>query len=145
MIKYLEIKDLMTQPVLTVHPSDKMEQAAEIFENHAFHHIPVVDDEHKVVGMISRHDYNKILHAFTAFNTENSRRSNEVTLKALLTRDVMTKQLATVNINDPIEKAVDMFKENLFHALPVVNNNKQLEGIITTYDLLNYAFKEKIT
>jgi acetoin utilization protein AcuB len=141
MIKYLEIKDLMTSPVVTLHPSDKMEKAAEVFENKPFHHIPVVDDERKVVGIISRHDYYKILNTFTVFNTNNSRRSNETTLKALLTRDVMTKQLATINSKDSIEKAVGMFQENLFHALPVVNDQKQLEGIITTYDLLNYAFK----
>lgn len=141
MIKYLEIKDLMTSPVVTLHPSDKMEKAAEVFENKPFHHIPVVDDERKVVGIISRHDYYKILNTFTVFNTDNSRRSNETMLKALLTRDVMTKQLATINSKDSVEKAVGMFQENLFHALPVVNDQKQLEGIITTYDLLNYAFK----
>lgn len=141
MIKYMEIKDLMTSPVMTVHPNDKMEKAAEVFENEPFHHIPVVDDDRKVVGIISRHDYYKILNAFTVFNTYNSRRSNETMMKALLTRDVMTKQVATINMNDPVEKAVGIFQENRFHALPVVNDQKLLEGIITTYDLLNYAFK----
>ena len=142
MIKYLEIRDLMTSPVVTLHPSNKMEKAAEIFENQNFHHIPVVDDDRRVVGIISRHDYYKVLNAFTVFSTENSRRANETTLKALLARDVMTKQLATIHINDPVEKAVDMFKENMFHALPVVNDEKKLEGIITTFDLLSYAFKD---
>ena len=141
MIKYMEIKDLMTSPVMTVHPNDKMEKAAEVFENEPFHHIPVVDDDRKVVGIISRHDYYKILNAFTVFNTYNSLRSNETMMKALLTRDVMTKQVATINMNDPVEKAVGIFQENRFHALPVVNDQKLLEGIITTYDLLNYAFK----
>jgi CBS domain-containing protein len=144
MIQYLEIKDLMTSPVVTVHPSDKMEKAAEIFEHKPFHHIPVVDDEQKVVGILSRHDYYKILNAFTVFSTENSRRSNDTILKALLARDVMTKQLATVNVTDQVEKAVGIFRENLFHALPVVNDQRQLVGIITTYDLLNYAFREKL-
>lgn len=141
MIKYMEIKDLMTSPVMTVHPNDKMEKAAEVFENEPFHHIPVVDDDRKVVGIISRHDYYKILNAFTVFNTYNSRRSNETMMKALLTKDVMTKQVATINMNDPVEKAVGIFQENRFHALPVVNDQKLLEGIITTYDLLNYSFK----
>jgi CBS domain-containing protein len=142
MIKFLEIRDLMTSPVVTLHPSDKMEKAAEIFENKNFHHIPVVDDERKVVGIISRHDYYKVLNAFTVFSTENSRRANETTLKALLARDVMTRQLAVIHPNDPVEKAVGMFQENMFHALPVVNDEKKLEGIVTTFDILNYALKE---
>lgn len=141
MTKYLEVKDLMTSRVVTVHPSDKMERVAEIFENKNFHHLPVVDDDRKIVGMISRHDYYKVLNTFTIFQTANSRTANETTLKALLTREVMTKQLATIRVDDPIEKAVGMFQENMFHALPVVNEHKELVGILTTYDLLNYAFK----
>lgn len=141
MIKYMEVKDLMTTSVVTVHPSDKMETVAEIFENRDFHHIPVVDDDRQIVGMISRHDYYKVLNAFTIFSTANSRAANETTLRALLTRDVMTKQLATIHEYDSIEKAVGMFQENLFHALPVVNDDRRLVGILTTYDLLAYAFK----
>lgn len=142
MIKYLEVKEVMTSPVVSLHPCDSMEHAAVIFENQNFHHIPIIDDDRKVVGMLSRHDYYKILNAFTIFNTENSKVANETTLKALLTRDVMTKQLATININDPLEKVIGIFQENLFHALPVVNDEKELEGIITTFDVLNLVFKE---
>lgn len=141
MIKYMEVKDLMTQSVVTVHPSDRMQVVADIFENQNFHHLPVVDDNRQVVGMVSLHDYYKVLNAFTIFSTANSRSANEVTLRALLTRDVMTKQLATIHQDEPIEKAVGMFQENMFHALPVVNDKKELVGILTTMDLLNYAFK----
>ena len=141
MIKYAEVRDLMTRPVITLHPSETMEQAATIFDNQNFHHIPIVGDDRKVAGMLSRHDYHKILNAFTIFQTENSRTSNRTTLRALLTRDVMTKQVATIREDDPLEKAVDMFQENLFHALPVINNKKELVGILTTFDLLNHAFK----
>jgi CBS domain-containing protein len=144
MIKYAEVRDLMTRPVVTLHPSDTMEQAATIFDNQNFHHIPIVGDDHKIAGMISRHDYYKILNAFTIFETENSRTCNRATLRALLTRDVMTKQIATIRQDDPLEKAVGIFQENLFHALPVVNEQKELVGILTTFDLLNYAFKNEM-
>ena len=140
MIKYLEVKEVMTSPVVSLHPSDSMERAAVIFENQNFHHIPIVDDDRKVVGMLSRHDYYKILNTFTIFNTENSKVANETTLKALLTRDVMTKQLAIINIDDSLEKVIGIFQENLFHALPVVNDEKELVGILTTFDVLNLVF-----
>lgn len=144
MIKYAEVRDLMTRPVITLHPSDTMEQAATIFDNQNFHHIPIVGDDRKVVGILSRHDYYKILNAFTVFGTENSRTSNRTTLRALLARDVMTKQVATIREDDTIEKAVYIFRENLFHALPVVNKTKELVGIITTFDVLNHTFKPAV-
>lgn len=144
MIKYAEVRDVMTRPVTTLLPSDAMEQAATIFDNQNFHHIPIVDGDRKINGILSRHDYYKILNAFTLFGTENSQTSNRTTLRALLVRDVMTKQVATIREDDTLEKAVGIFRENLFHALPVVNDNKELVGIITTFDVLNHAFNASV-
>jgi acetoin utilization protein AcuB len=56
----------------------------------------------------------------------------------------MTKQVAKLKTEDSLEMAVGFFRENLFHALPVVNDEGELVGIVTTYDLLNYAYSETL-
>ncbi|MFT4759594.1 MAG: CBS domain-containing protein [Paraglaciecola sp.] len=58
--------------------------------------------------------------------------------------DVITTTFAILYSDDTLEQAMTYFKENLFHPAPVVNKQtKKLEGIITTFDLLNYAYGDE--
>ena len=130
----------MSTPVITVSPSDTMDRVQTIFRTNNIHHIPVVEDG-KVVGIISNSDYLRLLHGFTLFRTEKSEQYNDAILRSLLASEVMTRQVATLSPKDSLMMAVGFFRENLFHALPVVDNGK-LVGIVTTFDLLTYAYSE---
>ena len=55
----------------------------------------------------------------------------------------MTKQVATVSPDDTMDYAVDIFRENLFRALPVVDKDKKLVGILTPYDIMTWAFRNE--
>jgi acetoin utilization protein AcuB len=54
----------------------------------------------------------------------------------------MTTGIAKLEPTDKINVAMEIFKENLFHAIPVVLDEK-LVGIITTYDILSNVGKDK--
>lgn len=141
--KSITVGKIMTTKVITLHPEDTMDKVKKIFESYNIHHIPIVDNG-KVVGIISKTDYLKLLHGFTLFKTSKSESYNLAILRSLLVREVMTKQVAKLNADDTLETAVGFFRENLFHALPVVNDEGELVGIVTTYDLLNYAYSETL-
>jgi len=49
----------------------------------------------------------------------------------------MTKDVVTIQGNDPIKKAVALLAENRFRALPVVDEDKKIIGIITTHDIID--------
>ena len=136
------IASIMTREVLFVHPDDTMQRVDEIFNMRNIHHIPVIDGESHVVGIISKADYLKILHGFTLFKTEKSEEYNKAILRSLLVGEVMTKQVAALNPDDTVDIAAGYFRENLFHAIPVVDVQKKLVGIVTTFDMLNFAFME---
>lgn len=141
--KTITIGKIMTTKVITLHPEDTMDKVKKIFESNNIHHIPIVD-QGRVVGIISKTDYLKLLHGFTLFKTSKSDSYNVAILRSLLVREVMTKQVAKLKTEDSLEMAVGFFRENLFHALPVVNDEGELVGIVTTYDLLNYAYSETL-
>ena len=67
----------------------------------------------------------------------SNERTNDRFLGALIAKDVMTRNVAMVDPNTPIEEANRIFLENLLHALPVIEES-QLIGIITTHDLLKF-------
>lgn len=50
------VADLMTSPAVTVRAGDDVTIAAKLLERHHFHRLPVVDDEGKLVGVVSRSD-----------------------------------------------------------------------------------------
>lgn len=137
------VGQIMTTPVITVAPNDTMDKVQAIFRKNNIHHLPVVDDG-RVVGMISNTDYMRLLHGFTLFKTEKSEEYNDAILRSLLANEVMTRQVAVLNPGDSLELAAGYFRENLFHALPIVDDkNQKLVGILTTYDLISYAFSEE--
>lgn len=142
--KSVKIAQLMTKNVLTLHSHNLMKDAAEIFETNSFHHIPIIDEQNLIEGMLSRVEYHKLLHAFTFFKDEFATKFNKEIFESVLVEDMMNKPVATLYPDDTIEQALGYFRENIFHAAPVINKKtRQIEGIITTFDLMNYAFQDK--
>ena len=135
------IAEVMTKNVITIKPMDTMTTVQGLFSSKGIHHLPVVNSKDEVIGIISKTDFYRLEHGFTLFKSKESSSYNDAIMRSLLVQDVMTKHVVTLLPDNSVYVAIDIFKENLFHAIPVVNGACSLVGIITTYDLLNYAYK----
>lgn len=132
----------MTTNLVTVNQQDKLTVVREIFDKHSLHHIPVVRYK-EIVGLISKTDF---LHFLRGFNqNDEDRFVNEARLRAYTAEDLMTKGLAKLSPNDRINVALELFLVNRFHAIPIVNEKDELEGILTTFDIIKALAKEEIT
>lgn len=58
--------------------------------------------------------------------------------------EIMTDKLAKLEVDDPIRTALDLFRLNRFHALPVLENG-DLVGIVTPHDIIEAIAAEKVT
>jgi CBS domain-containing protein len=141
-IKVVSVSQVMTTEVISVRPDDTMEMVHRIFHTTDIHHLPVVDESGKVVGIVSKSDYYSISNAFPLFRPDLRDAANERLFRSLLVDDVMTRQVATLFPDDSIAVAAGFFKENLFHAIPIVDRQGKLLGILTTFDLLNFFFSQ---
>jgi len=137
------ISTIMTRDIVTVSPITLLGDIHEIFETHNIHHIPVVDDENHVKGIISKIDYAKALDCFTVFGTKYSIAHNEKNFKALMAKDIMTKQVVTLSPDDKIGTAVGIFKENILRSILIVDD-EELVGILTPFDLFIHAYCEPV-
>ena len=135
------IKTIMISKLITVNPKDKLTAVKEIFDNNKIHHVPVVRYK-EIVGMISKSDF---LHFLRGFNrNEEDRFVNEARLRVYNAEDIMTTGLAKVGPEERINVALEVFLENRFHAIPVVENN-ELVGIITTFDIIRSLASERVS
>jgi CBS domain-containing protein len=132
----------MTTELVTVRSNDTMEVVHRIFHTSGIHHLPVVGEDGVVVGIISKSDYYSISNAFPLFRPDLRDAANERLFKSLLVEDVMTRQVATLSPDDSLTVAAGYFKENIFHAIPIVDREGKLVGILTTFDLLSYFFNQ---
>jgi len=145
MVKTLQIPvaEIMSRDLLIVKPDDMLDRVGDIFKANNIHHLPVVDELGALVGIVSLTDYNKVNHMFTLFDKDKYGEYNKRLHKNIPVREVMTSQLATLRPEDPLPVAIGIFQENLFHALPVVDNGN-LVGLLTTMDVINYCCREEM-
>lgn len=131
------ISDIMTTNLVTVSPDDYLSRVTKIFESHDFHHLPVVKHGNKLVGIISKEDFQKMnYYFFEKMAKENGAARQQEGLRA---SDIMTPYPLNVDPEDTIGLAADIFLANRFHALPVIEDG-DLVGIVTSHDLIRYAF-----
>ena len=127
-----KVSTIMSKDLITVHPKDTLLDVKELFDKHRIHHLPVVEFK-KIVGIISKVD---LMHYQRNYDHvpykdvfEDSR------LKAYKVGEVMTTGMATLSPDDRIDVAIEVFRENILHAIPVVENDG-LVGLLTTHDII---------
>ncbi len=131
------ISTIMTSEVATVSPKDRLEVVKKLFDENKIHHIPVIRFN-GIVGLISKSDF---LLFQRIPRTEMDRFTEETRLKAFRVEEVMVTDLKTLSPSDPIQKAIDIFVENNFHCLPLVEEDT-FKGIITTMDIIKMLNKQ---
>ncbi len=117
----------MTPDPISVLASTPLNVARDLFHQHGIHHLPVVDAANRMEGILSQSDFLKA-HGNT-FHT---------------VADLMTKGLAKLEADDSVRTAANLFTLNKFHALPIVDADNKLIGIVTTLDLIKLMDREQI-
>ena len=131
----------MTTDLITVRFDETVTKIATVFKEHSFHHIPIVNADDCIEGIISRTDFERIKSGMTHFRVHDIEKYNESLFQTLLTKDIMTKGVVHLNPNDSIQDAYKVFKKNKFRALPVISKGK-LVGLVTPLDLLDFFFNQ---
>ena len=116
--------------------SNKFSQVLRLFTEFPIHHLPIVDNNDKLIGIISSNDLPKVF--LSLFNRpEAILMSTEVVDNEIHLADLMTPNPVTISSTDPITKAMQIFAEKKFMALPVVDNGT-LVGILSLKDVVAY-------
>jgi acetoin utilization protein AcuB len=127
----MNVSKYMTQKLITATPEMSVKQAFLLMRTHRVRHIPVVEGE-KLVGIISDRDLRRPRWAETLDDWTTYYQVDDTHLVA----NVMTRSPETVRASDDIRKAVKIFREQRYGALPVLNKDQELVGILSAQDLL---------
>ena len=132
------VKAFMTPVVVTVREDQSMLEARETMRGKNLNSLPVVDDLKRVRGIITSEDIGK---ASPSDASTLSRYEANYLLGRLKVRDIMSRTVITVEADDTIEYVAYKLYKYKVNALPVVDENNKLVGIISQTDIFR-AFVE---
>ncbi len=119
--------EIMSSPVFTTGPDVSINDAWIQFNEKKIHHMPVLSDEGKIIGIVSDRDLLKKL---------NIRDVTIETSRDAVVGDIMsTDVIATTPLTD-IRRIAKAMLDHHVGAMPIVNENGSIAGIITRSDIL---------
>ncbi len=127
----------MSTPVKTVTPKTYIMEARQIMNTEKIRALPVVQEE-KVVGIIT---WRGLLRADIPV-IDGVRWTKEIVLKEKRIEDIMTVNPIGVLPNSPLPKSARVMLENKIPVLPVFDEKRGAQGILTTSDVFRFIMNE---
>ncbi len=123
------VRAVMTTNVISLTPENTLGDARRIMLEKHIHHLPVLEGK-KLVGLVSSWDIFRL------------GKSAEEYDKIPVT-ELMVRKIAALDPDQHLGAVAEVLKEHLFHAVPIVNDDHELVGIITSTDLIRYEYSKE--
>ena len=128
----MNIDTIMSTDLVTIPPTETLETARALMRDHGIHHLPVVDEDDRLVGLVT---LTNVLAATDSILRDDD---NRMHAREINIRDVMVTDVATVDERASMRQAALFLEKHQIGCLPVVTAGK-LQGIITDTDFVGVA------
>lgn len=129
----MRVRDVMTTRVFTVNPEKRVLIADEIMRWAHVRHVPVVDADGRVLGMVSHRDILRI--SVSELERWASGGGGKESLSTTTIAEIMRSPVQTISPDALVREAASIMRRTKIGCLPVVRKDRLL-GIVTDYDLL---------
>ncbi|MEU6144525.1 CBS domain-containing protein [Streptomyces sp. NPDC047081] len=127
--------ELMSTPAVTVHADTASAEAARIMLRHGVERLPVVDEENRLVGIVTRHD---LLRVFLRTDDQIRRDvQQEVFVKTLL----LTPHIVRVSVRDGVVTLAGRLERRSEKSV-ALGMTERIDGVVAVADRLTYRFDD---
>jgi CBS domain-containing protein len=123
-----QLEQFMTTDLVTTHADEAVELVASLMKWKRIRHVPVEDNQHRLLGVISQSSLVQLL----------AERSPDIGKAPIPVREVMATDVVTVAPETRTVEAIQLMRKHRVGCLPVVKDGR-LVGIVTEYDFLVIA------
>ncbi|NIP38128.1 MAG: CBS domain-containing protein [Candidatus Dadabacteria bacterium] len=131
------VTKILTTDVLTVNTKQKISAVNKIFRENMVHHVPVLEGK-KPLGIISTNDIFRIMFDV---GIADDRMTDAILDYHYSIRDIMTTELVTLPITSTIKDVAKVLQFSTIHSILITNDKGELEGIVTSTDLIKYLYQ----
>jgi CBS domain-containing protein len=134
----MRARDLMTAPVITVHPWTSAKEAAELLSMHAFTALPVVDDEGRLIGIVTEAD---LIRGRVPADPRYVHLHHEAAVTAKTVGDLMTSPATAMSTGADLADLCQALVDARIRAMPIVDGSAVV-GIVTRGDIVRVLARE---
>ncbi len=131
----LAVRDVMSEHPRTIAQDAPLKEAARTLVRTGLGALPVVDDDRRVIGMVSEREVIRHLLSVQAFTGSDVRVPSPSASGAKTVRDVMTRQVLCVAPEQPIAEVASLMSNKDVDRVPVVREDR-LVGFLTRGDIV---------
>lgn len=132
------VQDIMSTDPITVYVDTTLDEALSVMLSNNIRRLPVVDEENRLVGIISDRDLRLAADSPFLQETPDDVINN---LSQHSVSEIMRTALHTVEEDEPIVEAAKLMRVARVGGLPVVDERERLVGIITRTDLVDHLIR----
>jgi CBS domain-containing protein len=129
------VGDVMTRELVTLGRNERLLVADDVMKIGRVRHLPIVDDDGKLVGIISQRD---LFHSGLLRALGYGSHAREQALDSLVVKEAMKSEVVTTTADTKIEDAAKLMLERKIGCLVVLEGEK-LVGILTESDFVKLA------
>lgn len=126
----------MTKKVVTINKDADILEAKELMDQYQIRHVPVVEPDGLLIGMITDRDIRSALPSSFYKKDKAAPPDKKTAAPSIKVKEIMAQNLVTLSPMDTIQDALLLIQKTLVGALPVVDKKDKLLGIISVRDLL---------
>ncbi len=134
----MRVQDIMTENVFSLRSDHRLDLVDDIMNFQAIRHIPIVDENERLVGLVTHRDLLKATISSLAEISESEQRD---IYRGIPVSEVMTTDVVTVTPETTLRRAAAKMIEEKIGCLPVVKDHR-LVGIITEADFLKLVWEQ---
>ena len=131
----LLVRDVMTRDVATLDHNDKLLVADDVMRLGRIRHLPVVDGDGQLAGIVSQRD---LFHSALLRALGYGQHARQQAMDLLVLKEAMKTDVVTVTPDAPLASAAKTMFEHKIGCLVVVEANK-IVGILTESDFVKLA------
>ncbi len=129
------VSETMATDLITVAPDTKLSEARVLMQDNSVRHLPVIDDEGKLLGIVTDRDMRDAQPSSLLSKVEYERIFEKVMKHTVA--EIMTKDPSTISVYYTLQDTLMVMGKKKVGALPVVDEEGFLKGIMSTRDLLS--------
>ena len=128
------VENSMTRQVVVIRPDTPILEARSLMDAHRIRHLPVVDADDRLVGIVSDRDIRSAMPSLVLGDSEDAEALGR--LETVTAGEIMTRNPDTVTPAHTIQDALLLITEKKVGAFPVVDEAGRLKGILSVRDLV---------